>query len=220
MDVFQPPVQTCSESYTPLMTATSTAVEPSTLNRSTWEDSQTGTELPSSQFSSILSQNNSLTPTVSGESSLTDTKATPSGSEAVSRTCTQISLSDVSVETVTNGNSRTTDLVLSNGFDANDDGESVLSTASSGVDTGYSSTSTSVAPGEERGAGINPRKDNEEERGKVPTSYVMGRQQDVDKCPPQFYLKPCDREGRNLNKPLGQRFEDFGMKTFLNIGIQ
>ena len=221
VDVFQPPVQTCSERDASAMTASSTVVASSQPSGSDGEDSQsalgTGSGEPlSSQSSSLLSQDESLTTTFGGTSSFADTEATPTDNETAS--CANTSFSEVTVETSTNGDSSTATVGPCDIFGTNDNGgQSVLSATSSDVDTGYGSASTSVALGEghsyvwqANGPGTDPRKGTEEERGKVPMSYVMGRQQDIDKCPPQFYLKPCDREGRNLSRPLGQRIEDLG----------
>ena len=219
VDVFQPPVQTCSERDASTMMASSTVVTPSQPNGSDGEDSQsalgTGSGEPlSSQSSSLLSQDESLTTTFGGSASFADTEATPTDNETAS--CANTSFSEVTVET--NGDSSTATVGPCGIFGATDNGgQSVLSATSSDVDTGYGSASTSMALGEgpsyvwqANGPGTDTRKGTEEERGKVPMSYVMGRQQDIDKCPPQFYLKPCDREGRNLSRPLGQRIEDHG----------
>ena len=218
VDVFQPPVQACSDRDSTPMTPSSTAVGPCQLNGCD-EDSQSPTSAESplaSKSFSALSRDNSIASTVSGDLSFTNLDSTPNESQTMLQMTdfTTTSASDVSVDAIDNTSSASISLINCDTFCDNDNSGSLVSTASS-VDAGYGSGSTATAVGKEHkydqgSLGFTPGQNAEDDRGTVPMSYVMGRQQDIDRCPPQFYLKPCDREGRNLSKPLGTRLEDLG----------
>ena len=209
------------------MTPSSSAVGPSQSNGCE-EDSQSPTSeaspLTSKSFSA-LSRDNSLASTVSTDLSFTNMDSTPIESESMlpMNDFASTSLSDVSVDAIDNTSSTSISLINCDTYD-NDNSGSVASTVTSSVDAGYGSSSTVIGKEQKYDSqvslGFTPGKGGDDNKGTVPMGYVMGRQQDINKCPPQFYLKPCDREGRNVSKPLGMRLEDLGKEAFLNLVIQ